>query len=142
VTPLPLAARELARLALQVLLKLQDPGRLGDPAPDLGLRDLAVLQAERDVVVDRQVRVEGVALEHHRDVPVPGLDIVDRPAVDVDRALGHLLEPGHHAQRGRLAAAGRPDQDQQLTVSDVELQRANRGRAVGVGLADAVQHDP
>ena len=137
--PLPLAAGQLAGLAVQQRLQLQGPRRVGHPPPDLVLRHLPVLEAERHVVVDAQVRVQGVALEHHGDVPVPGLEVVDRAAVDPDRPPGHLLQAGDHPQRRRLAAARRPDQHQQLAVADLQLQGLHGHGPVRELLADAVQ---
>ena len=60
-----------------------------------------LLDAERegDVVVDRHVRVQGVVLEHHGDVPVFGLKVVDHFAVDLDCAAGDLFKACYHAQR-------------------------------------------
>ena len=75
--------------------------RLGgflDAPVDLGLGDLAQLQAEGEVVAHRHVRVERVALEDHRDVAILRRDIVDDSVADVEVAAGDLLEPGEHAQ--------------------------------------------
>jgi len=36
------------------------------------------------------------------------------------RALGDRLEPGHHPQGARLAAAARSDEDDELPVADLE----------------------
>ena len=36
-------------------------------------------------------------------------------------AAGDVLEPGDDAQQGRLAAAGGPDEDDELAVADVEV---------------------
>jgi hypothetical protein len=69
---LALAARQLAGLGRQEALDLQDAGRLGHARLDLGLRDLRVAQAERHVLEDRHVRIEGVVLEHHATPRSPG----------------------------------------------------------------------
>ena len=54
-------------------------------------RDLAELQAERHVVVDGHMRVEGVVLEHHGDVPVLGAEPVHQGAVDVELPLWDVM---------------------------------------------------
>ena len=118
---LPLAAGELARLALEQLLDAQDLGGFADPLGDLGLGELPHLEPEGHVVVDRHVRVQRVVLEHHRDVPVLRRQIVDVPVADGDLAGGDLLEPGDHSQGGRLAAPGWADQHDEFLVSDVEV---------------------
>ena len=46
------------------------------------LRQLAHLQREGEVLVDRLLRVERVVLEHHRDVPVLGIEVVDQAVAD------------------------------------------------------------
>ena len=75
-----------------------------------GSRHPARAEPEGDVVEHRHVRVERVVLEDHRDVALPGARVVDAPVADQDLALGHRLEPGDHPERGRLSAAGRPDE--------------------------------
>src|SRR5919198_640608 len=42
-------------------------------------------------------------------------------AVDLELARGDLLQPGDRAQQGRLAAARRPDKDDELARFDVEV---------------------
>ena len=44
--------------------------------------------------------------------------VVDDALADPEHALGDLLEPGDHPQRGRLAAAGRADEHHELPVAD------------------------
>ena len=93
---------------------------LSDPRCPLRLRDAAELEAEAEVLLDRHLRVERVVLEHHRDVAVARAQPRDVPVADHDAALGDLLEPGDHPQQRRLPAAGRPDEDHELAVTDVE----------------------
>ena len=138
---LPLAARERARLALEELLDLEDARGLLDALLDLLLRQLAQLQPEGEVVLDGHVRIERVALEDHRDVAVLRRQVVDDLVADPDLAVADLLEPGQHAQRGRLAAAGRADEHHQLAVPDLEVEVVHRLRAVGVDLRDRVVCD-
>ena len=59
---------------------------------------------------------------------------------DGDRAGGDLLEAGHHAQRGRFAAARRAEEHQEFPVGDVQRQVIDRG-GVAELLGDAVEAD-
>ena len=79
---LALAAGQLLGLAVEQVLELDGLSRLLDPALDLRLGDLAQLQAEGQVVADRHVRIERVALEDHRDVAILGRDVVDDAVAD------------------------------------------------------------
>ena len=95
----------------------------------------AVAQAVGHVVVDGHVRIERVVLEHHRDVAIRRLDVVDDAAADIDLAGGHRLEAGDHPQQRGLAAAGRADQHAELPVADVEVDALDGVDAARVGLA-------
>ena len=102
---------------------------------DLGLRQSAAA-GRTPCFRTRHVRVERVVLEHHRDVAVLGRHVVDDPVVRSRLAHGDLLEPGDHPQRGRLAAARRADEHDELAVGDVEIRSFDRRGPVGVDLAD------
>ena len=60
--------------------------------------------------------------------------VVDDALADPEDALGDLLEAGDHAQRRRLAAAGRADEDHELAVLDLEVEVVHGARAVRVDL--------
>jgi len=137
--PLALAAGELLRLALQVLGDAEDVGRLLHPAVHFVARRLADLEAELQVLPHRHVRIERVALEHHRDVAVLGRHVVDHPAADRDGAAGDLLQAGDHAQRRRLAAAGGADQHHELLVVDLQVQVLDDGHRT-VALLDPFEN--
>ena len=87
------------------------------------------------------MRIERVVLEHHRDVAVGRLDLVDDAPADVDFAAGDGLEPRDHAQQRGLAAAGGADQHAELAVADVEIDALDGLEAAGIGLADVAQRD-
>src|SRR5256885_38932 len=96
-----------------------------------------------DVVAHRHVRVEGVTLKDERHITVLRLEPNDAPAVDQDVAAIGILEPGEHAQRGRLAAPRRTNQYQELAVGDIEREMIDRRPVLGrealrhVGVLDA-----
>ena len=79
-----------------------------------------------------------VVLEHHGDVAVLRLDVVDDPVADAHLAAGDRLQPGHHPQGGGLAAAGRPDEHEELAVGDIEAEVVDGVKAVLVDLVDIV----
>ncbi|KGD37777.1 hypothetical protein DO70_6442 [Burkholderia pseudomallei] len=131
---LPLAARELARLALEQVLDLQHRGDAIDDLLLLVLRHLADVQPERDVLAHRHRRIERVRLEHHRDVAILRRQIVDDLIADPDLALRHGLEARDHVEQRRLPAARAADENQELTVLDVDVDALQDGHAVRVGL--------
>jgi hypothetical protein len=132
--PLALAAGQLRRPAVHPVLELQGAGRLADPLLDLGLGQLGQLEREADVLLDGHVGVERVVLEHHRDVPLLGRQVVDDPVADAQLAGRDALEPGDHAQGGRLAAPRRAHQHEELAVLDHEVQVRDADDPVGVHL--------
>ena len=71
-----------------------------------------------------------------------GVRLVDDAAADRDRPVGDVLEPGDHAQRGRLAAAGRPDEHEELAVADASSVRSlTAWTPFVVDLVDLVERD-
>ena len=66
--------------------------------------------------------------------------LTTRPPIDTVPSE-MLLEPSDHAQRGRLAAPGRPDEHEELAVVDVERQVEDGLDAVVVDLVDFVERD-
>ena len=74
---LALPARKLRRLALEILLEPQDPGRARNLLGDLGLWAVRHAQPEAHIVRNGHVRVERVGLEHHRHAAVGRLLVGD-----------------------------------------------------------------
>ena len=62
-----LPAGELRGLAIEQLPEPEDAGGALQARRPLGARHIAHLEAEQDVLRDRQMRKQRVALEHHRD---------------------------------------------------------------------------
>ena len=118
--------------------RVEEVGRFFDAPLDLLLGPLAQLQAEGHVVVDRHVRVERVGLEHHCDVPVLRCNVIHQAVADVDVTGGDLLQASDHAQGRALAAAGRPDQHQELAVLDLDVEVCDGGH-LAVLLGNVVQ---
>src|SRR4029079_8557405 len=115
---LPLAAGELARVAVAVLRRVEpdDRQQLFGPLAEPGLRPAQQARHGRDVVADRLMREEADLLDDVADAPPelrqlagPGVDPVDE-----DPALGRLDEPVHHLERRRLAASRRAPEDADL----------------------------
>ncbi len=88
------------------------------------------------------VRVERIALEHHRHVAPVRRHRVHHRVVEIKHALADILQSGDHVERGRLAAAGGSEQHQELLVLDIETQILQGDEAVGIALAHAFELDP
>ena len=123
---LALTAGEVLRLAVEVRLEVEHPRRLAHPRDALLLGDLLLLEGEAHVLGDTELRVQGVVLEDHGDVPVAWPDAADVAVADEDRAVVERLEAGEHPQRGRLAGPGRPDEHEQLAVVDLQVELRDR----------------
>ena len=123
---LALTARELSGIALAVLRRVESHQveELVDALTDPLLRPAEQVRHDGRVPGHRHVREEADLLDHVADVAAK-LRRVERPhagVVEQDVALVDVDEPVHHLHRGRLAAAGRPDEDADLTRLDAERQ--------------------
>jgi hypothetical protein len=88
------------------------------------------------------MRIERVVLEHHGDVALGRVEVVDDALADGDRPLGDRLEPGDHAQKRGLAAAGRADEHEEFAVVDVDRHRVDGALGAGIDLGNLVDMQP
>jgi hypothetical protein len=131
---LALSAREVRRLALEKVCQLEGGGNLLDAPTHLVVRDVPQPQRERDVLVDRQMRVERVVLEHHPEVPVPGGLFVHAFAADVEVSLRDVEQADDHVQQRRLSGARRTDENHEFAVGNFEADVVDRGVVLAVAL--------
>jgi hypothetical protein len=136
---LALPARQFLRFAFQQRVKLQHAGRLAHAQVHFRLRGLRQLQAETDVVIDRHVREQRVALEHHCHPAVGWRHVVDDAAGNAHLAAGGVFQAGDDTQQRRLAAAGRPQEHAELVFADVQVDVADDVRITSIRLAYASQ---
>ncbi len=88
------------------------------------------------------MRVERVALEHHRDVALVRGDVVHDLLVEDQIAVRDLLEPCNHVEGRGFAAARGAEQDDELAILDIEVEIAYGMEAVGVFLVNVGEADP
>ena len=136
---LALAAGQRPGQAVQVIRQAQDLRRLVDPLFDDLLVHALKRQAKGDVVVHRHLGVQGVALEHHGNLPLPGAHLVGAHAIDQEFAVGNILKAGNHAQGGRFATARRPHEHDKFTLFNLKIEVVHRVIAIRVNLVDVLQ---
>jgi len=115
--------------------------RVLDLVVDGLLVHLCQREREGDVLPDRQVRVERVVLEHHREVAILGRLVVHPLAADVQFALADVLQTHDHPKQRRLPTAGWADQDDELPVCDVQADVFDCGESVAIDLGDVPERD-
>ena len=97
---------------------------------DFRLIQLLDLQAECDVVPHRHRGKQGVALEHDADVALLYGHAGDVLPLHVHAAGRGLDEPGDGAQRGGLAAAGGPQEGEELPLLHVNVDGMQRYKII------------
>ena len=141
---LPLAARELLRIALVEAGELHQIEQLQRPAADLGAGRTGGarphLEPEGDVLEDGHVAEQRIGLEHEADIAL--LHRLGRGVLvaEEDAARGGGLEPGDEPQQRGLARARGPEQRDQLARADVERHVVER-RVAREFLADVLDAD-
>ena len=69
--------------------------------------------------------VKGIVLEHHCHIPVLGRGLGNIPSVQEQMAGGDVFKPRNHPQGGGLSAAGGAYQNDQLTVTHIQVEIEN-----------------
>ena len=136
-----LPAGQLARQPRRITIELHEPQRFARACLDLGFRKPAHLQPERDVVGDRHVRKQRIALEYHAGVAPPWRQPRHVRAADAHCAAARLDKARDHAQRRRLAAAGWPKQHEKLAIRHIE-RHAGDHRMIAVAFREVDQLEP
>ncbi len=132
--PLLLPAGELRRMAVEERARVDERRDLLDPLRRLRALDPARAQRVADVLPHGHVRPERVGLEDHPDVALVRRHVDARGGVEHgavaerDRPGVGRLEACDAAQRRRLAAAARPEEDEELALLDLEVEVVDRGR--------------
>ena len=73
------------------------------------------------------MRVQSVALEHHGDVPILGVDIINNSFVNRDLARRYILQAGQHPEECRFTAARWANQDNKLAIQNLEVHALDNG---------------
>ena len=136
--PLLLAARELARLAVALLLEADDREHaLGAPVGRLPVEPgIQIEQLARRQPLEERGRLElNADPQLHRARIGP-----DGHAQNLDPASVGLGQPLDHLERGRLAGAVRPEDPERLALGDLEGHALDRHRGA-VGLAQLAHVD-
>ncbi|MCY1239821.1 hypothetical protein D9M72_526360 [compost metagenome] len=122
---LALAAGKLRRPAFQQMAEIENGSRLVDTRLDVFGRAPGDLQRKAHVFGNRHMRIKRIGLEDHGDVAGARRQVVDLASADLDGSVADVLEAGDHAQRRRLATAGRADKRDELAVLDLEVDAVN-----------------
>ena len=128
--PLLHAAGQLPRTLLGAVAQLHQLEGFHRLAPPVG--DLALAQAETDVVEHAEVREQRVALEHRVHLALVGAGGRDVVLAEEDLAGGGLLQPGDHPQGGGLAAAGRAEESEERAARHQEVEAGDSDEIVEV----------
>jgi len=119
---------------------LQQFRHLVHAADCLGTFDARVVQPEFDVLSDRQMREQCIALKDGGDIALIRALAVEPFAPQQDFATGWLLETGDEAERSGLAAAGGTEQGKELSFADRQVQAVERN-VIGEVFGEPAQLD-
>src|SRR2546428_9216645 len=86
------------------------------------------------------MRVQGVALEDHGDLPLARREVVHHVAADHHVAAGLLLQAGDHAQERGLPAPAGTEEDEELALPGRQIDAIDCG-VIGKDLADLPRLD-
>jgi hypothetical protein len=85
--------------------------------------------------------IKSVILEDHRDIPIFGRNVVDKPTADTDLSLRDSLQSGNHAQQRRLSATRWANKNDELAIFDLDARRGDGAYVSGVNLGNALQFE-
>src|ERR1700733_70122 len=122
---LPLTTGQLAWASIKKLPDTENRGGATDTGVALGLLYLSQDERELHVFPDGHVWIERIILEHHRDVPILRIEVVDHPIADPDPAAGDLLKTSDHAQQRRFPAARGSHENDELAILGLNVHVAN-----------------
>jgi hypothetical protein len=85
------------------------------------------LARKTEILPDGHVGIERIGLKDHRDLAVARIKVGHIPVADEDLAARRQFKTGDHPQRGGLSAAGRADEDDELSGGDLQIEGFHHG---------------
>ena len=76
--------------------------------------------------------IQRVVLEYHGDIAVAGLQIVDHDAVDLNCAVGDILQTCDHTECGGFTASGRTDENDKFLIGNIQIEVVHRNHVFAV----------
>ena len=125
--PLALAAGQLGRFFVALAGERDELEQLIRALAAFALGDAATFEAEADVLPDAHQREQREILEDQRRRAAIRADAAGRLRADQDRAAAGLEEARDHPEDRGLAAAGRPEDREELAGLDLQVGRLDRG---------------
>ena len=113
-----LSAGELGGIALSEAGELDEVERVGDALDGIRLGDPAHLEAERNILLDGEMREQRVVLKQHPDVAAMDGNVGHPRVVHIHIAGGRPDQACDHAKAGGLAAPARTEQGDQIARLD------------------------
>jgi len=138
--PLAHPARELGDALVGHVGQLHQREQLLRPREALAPPHAADAQAVGDVLGHRQVREQGVRLEHHAHVAAVHGDAGEVAVAEPQVAGRGRLEARDDAQERGLAAAGGPDEADQRTAREAQVD-AVQGHGGAEALTETLDHE-
>ena len=135
-----LATGQLFGAAVCEILQLDQRQRIAHAGLDLGLGNAAGAHAVSHVLRHRHMREQGIVLKHDADLSTVRRHLGDQIAVDEKLSLIGLQKARNQVQKRGLAAAGRAQQGQELSLADLQPDGLQRG-GLAEGLGDTVDLD-
>src|SRR5205085_49208 len=141
-----LPARELVRIAVELLAQTDELEDLRHARVHDALRLPDHVERERDVLEDGLVGEELEVLEHRPDVPaevrdLPGVHAVEALSGDEDLSLRRLLLLQQQPDERRLARAGGSDDEDELALLDLDVDAVEGRNRAPIDLGDVLNAD-
>ena len=112
---------------------------MGHSFQDGGRLFLAQFERKTHIFAHRHVRIKGITLEHHGNIAVLGLQMIDHLLVDFDFTSGNVFQTRQHAQQGRFTATRGPHQDDELTRVNIEADAMDDLDLLAIHLFDLME---
>ena len=138
---LALAARQGFWQTVQIVLKLQNLGGIGDGGINFRLGLFGQLHRKGHIVAHGHMRIKRVRLEHHCYAALRGGHVIHHLPADLQLTAGDFLEPGNHAQKRRFATTRRADKHDQLAGLDIKVDVPQHIDRAAIGFGDIRQFE-
>ena len=134
---LSLTTGQSLRFTIKQFLQVKDLSSVTNSFVDLVLRNFSQFQTECHVVIYGHMRIQSVVLEYHCDITILRLYVVHNFAVDFQSTFGNLFQTCNHTQCSRFTTSGRSYENDELLISDLQVEIFNSFKSVRISFVNS-----